>query len=140
MGTHRRRSTRGALVAAVCLIVCAGAAFEWWRSQTNFTMLRWRGFAAMTAEGKLCLLHSNTPTTGPDRTGLHSVPHSKTGRNATIIQWPTFGYSWPTDPSSGERKLTVVSPLWFVAAVFALQPMWWFTRGRQAAGIADEMD
>jgi hypothetical protein len=140
VGKHRRRSSRGALLAVVCLVLAAGAAFEWRRSQSSFTTLRWRGFAAMTAEGKLCLLHSNTPTTGPDRTGLHTVPYAKTGRNAAIIQWPLFGYSWPTDPASGESKLTIVSPLWFVAGLFALQPLWWFTRGRQAATLADEME
>jgi hypothetical protein len=140
VGTHLRRSTRGGLFALLCLLVCAGAGFEWWRSQTNFTSLRWRGFAAMTAEGKMCLLHSNTPTTDPERNGLHTVPYSRTGRNATIVQWPNFGFSWPTDPASGERKLTVVSPLWFVAGLFALHPLWWVTRGKQAAALADEME
>ena len=128
------------MLAALFLLLCGGAVFEWWRSQSNFTTARWGGFAAMTAEGKLCVLHSNTPTTGPDRSGVHTVPYHKAGKDAVIVQWPTFGYSWPTDPVRNESKLTVVAPLWFVAALCALQPLWWLKRGRHAARIADEME
>ena len=139
MATQRPRSTRGAFLTLVCVILCAGAGFEWWRSQSNFTTLRWRGFAAMTAEGKLCLLYSNAPTTPSDRAGVHSVPYARTGKNAAIIQWPLFGYSWPTNPTTGESKLTAVAPLWFVGGLLALHPLWWLTRGRHQASLADEM-
>ena len=140
MGTTRTRSVRGGALALFFLLLAAGSAFEWWRSQTNFTTLRWRGFALMTAEGKVCLLHSTAAPTGPDRTGFHTVPYDRTARGATIIQWPKFGYSWPTDPASGDSKLTLVAPLWLVAAVFSLHPLWWSSRGRHAASLADEMD
>lgn len=94
----------------------------------------------MSAEGKICVLHSNTPTTGPDRSGFHTVAVDRANKDAVIIQWPNFGYSWPTNPSNNERKLTVVAPLWFVAALCALPPLWWQTRGRHQARVADQMD
>lgn len=143
MGTTRTRSLRGAALAALCLILGAAAGLEGFRSQSSFSTLRWRGLALMTAEGKVCLLHSNTAPAGPDRNGFHTVPYSRTAKGAKgapIVQWPNFGYSWPTDPGSGERKLTAVAPLWFVAAAFCLHPLWWLSRGRHAARIADEMD
>jgi hypothetical protein len=129
------------VIAALCLLVAVGAGFMAWRSKANFDSFRWGGvgLVVMTSQGKVCLLHTSSAPTGPDRTGLHTVPFDAT-RSGTIIQWPTFGYSWPTNPATGESKLTVVAPLWFVAALFATPAAWWLFRGRHSARLADEMD
>lgn len=127
-------------MAALFLLLACGSAVQWRRSQSNFDSLRWRGFVLMTAEGKLCLLHSSAAPDGPTRTGLHTVPYDPAAKGTTIVRWPRFGYSWPTDPARGESKLTLVAPLWFVGAMCALPPVWWVLRGRHAARIADEMD
>ena len=140
MGNKRPRSRRGAAFAAFFLLLSVGCGVQWWRSQSQFDSFRWRGFVLMTAQGKACLLHTSAAPTGPDRTGLHTVAYDRTKKATTIIQWPNFGYSWPTDPARGESKLTVVAPLWFLGAVFALPPAWWLLRGRHAARLADEMD
>ena len=140
MGTSRQRSRRGALYAVLFFLLSCGAAFQWWRSQTNFDSVRFRGFVAMTAEGKLCLLHSDAAPTGPERGGFHTVAYNRADKAATIIQWPNFGFSWPTDPVRHESKLTVVAPLWFVSALCAVPGAWWLFRGRENARIADEMD
>lgn len=140
MGPKRPRSRRGAAAAAFFVLLSIACGVQWWRSQSRFDSYRWRGFVLMTAQGKMCFLHSTAAPDAAARAGLHTVPHDRSKKATTIIQWPNFGYSWPTDPLRGERKLTVVAPLWFVAAVFALHPAWWFTRGRHAARVADEMD
>ena len=140
MGTHRTRSRRGAFTALVLFLLSAGCGYEWWRSQSNFTTLRCGGFAVMTAEGKVCVLHTDAAATGPGHDGLHSVAYDRASKTAAIIQWPTFGYSRTTDPAHGETKLTAVAPLWCVAGVLALPPAWWVMRGRKDASIADEMD
>jgi hypothetical protein len=140
VGTHRKRSRRGAFFALVLLVLSAGCGYEWWRSQSNFTTLRVGGFAVMTAEGKVCLLHTDAAPAGQNRDGFHSVPYDRASKTAAIIQWPTFGYSWPTDPAQRESKLTVVAPLWCVAGVLALPSAWWVLRGRKDAALADEMD
>ena len=128
------------MIAAVFLLLGCGALVQWRRSYTHFDSLRWRGLVVMTAEGKLCLLHSDAAPDGPSRTGLHTVPYNPADKGSTIIRWPNWSFSRSTDLVRGEKKLTIVSPLWFVAAVCALPPLWWMTRGRQAARIADEMD
>ena len=94
----------------------------------------------MTAQGKVCLLHTDAAPSGPDRTGLHTVPYNQGSRDATIVRWPNFGYTRTSDPVTRENKLTVVAPLWSVAALCALPPVWWLLRGRHDASIADEMD
>jgi hypothetical protein len=140
VGPQRQRSRRNNLIAFVCLLLAAGSAFEWWRSQANFSSLRFGGFSMMSAQGKVCLLHSNRTSVGTPHDGFHTVPYDRGDKAPTIVQWPLFGFSWPTDPATGESKLTAVAPLWFVAGAFALHPAWWLTRGRRSAGIADEMD
>jgi len=139
VGTDRKRSRRGSFVAAVLLILSAASAFEWWRSQSNFTSLRCGGFVAMTAEGSICLLYSTASAT-PIDTGLHSVRYDKAQKDAVIIRWPMFDYGWTTDPVRHESKLSVVAPLWFLAAACFVPAAWWQIRGRRAAGIADEME
>ena len=137
--SSRQRSRRGAVIAAVCLILACGALFQWRRSHTHFDSLRWRGLACMTAEGKLCLLYSDSVPEGPARNGLNTVPYHQANKG-TIIKWPNWGFSSSTDVVRGEYRLTVVSPLWFVATLGALPTAWWFVRGRHAARLADEMD
>jgi hypothetical protein len=127
------------VIAVACLLIAGAAGFMWWRSKANFDSFRWNGLVVMTSQGKVCLLHTSSAATGPDRTGLHTVPFDPT-RSGTIIQWPTFGYSWPTNPANGESKLTVVAPLWFVGALFATPAAWWLLKGRHSARLADEMD
>jgi hypothetical protein len=139
VATQHKRSRRGSFVAAVLLILGAACGFEWWRSQSNFTSLRCGGFVAMTAEGKVCLLYSTASTT-PIDTGLHSVRYDKAQKDAVIIRWPMFDFGWTTDPVRNESKLSVVAPLWFLAALCALPTAWWHLRGRRAASIADEME
>ena len=140
MAPQRQRSRRGACIAATFLVLCAGAVLQSWRSRSNFDSLRWAGFVVMTAQGKVCLLHSDAAPDGPVRTGLHTVAYDDPARAGAIVRWPNFGYSWPTDPVRRESKLTLVAPLWFVAGLCALPPAWWLVRGRHSARLADDMD
>ena len=48
--------------------------------------------------------------------------------------------SAPVTSTTVTVKLTVVAPLWFVAALFATPAAWWLFRGRHSARLADEMD
>lgn len=140
VGTSRQRSRRGAAFAVLFLVLAGGAAFQGWRSQTHFDSFRWRGLAAMTAEGKACLLWSDSVPDGPIRNGVHTVPYHRAEKGSTIIQWPAWSFSFSNDVVRREHKLTVVSPLWFIAALCAIPPAYWLLRGRNAARIADEMD
>jgi hypothetical protein len=140
VGHYRTRSRRGRFFALVLLLVSAGSGYECWRSYANFSSLRWGGFVAMTAEGKICLLHSSTLPAGPVRNGVHTVPIDHADKNAMIIKWPMFDYGWTTDPVRGETRLSVVTPLWVLALLFAAPAVWWLARGRHEASLADEMD
>ena len=140
MGATHKRSRRAAFFAVICLLLAVGSVYEWQRSQASFDTLRWGGFVAMAAEGKLCLLHTDAAPSGPDRSGFHSVPYNTSKKDAVIVQWPNFGHTWTTDPRTGETKFTLVAPLWFVAMLFTFPTVWWFLRGRHSARLADEMD
>ena len=76
------------MIAVVCLLIAGAAGFMWWRSKANFDSFRWSGLVVMTSQGKVCLLHTSSAPTGPDRTGLHTVAFDPT-KSGTIIQWPT---------------------------------------------------
>jgi hypothetical protein len=135
---QRKRSRRGAILVLILMLLSAASVVEWWRSQANFTSARWAGFVAMTAEGKICLLHSSNQPAKPVLVGFHSVPYNRADADGIIIRWPMFDYGWTTD-ARGDSRISLVMPLWVVAMLFALPTAWWFGRGREAARLADEM-
>jgi hypothetical protein len=124
---RKRFPWKSGVLALVSLLLCAVSLHQSWHSRTSFTSLRLGYAVLMTADGKACLLVSTQPPAGSVRQGFSSVPIDRTGARGILFQWPKFNLS-STTHQGGETTLTAVAPLWFVAILLALPPVWWIFR------------